>query len=70
MIIVIITISIITGKRDSTHHQLLEAISESGNMLELRQRLLYTTPSGWWWWWWCIESVFRITSQSRSTIGS
>ena len=46
------------GKRDSLHHHLLEAVSETANVLELRQKLLYTTPSGWWWW--CIESVFRV----------
>ena len=27
--------------------------------VELRQKLLYTTPSGWWWW--CIESGFRLS---------
>ena len=47
-----------TGKRDSIHHHLLEAIPETANVLELRQKLLYTTPSGWWL---CIESVFRNT---------
>ena len=36
----------IFGKRDSTHHHLLEAISETAKVLELRQKLLYTTPSG------------------------
>ena len=46
------------GKRDSIHRHLLEAVSETANVLELRQKLLYTTPSGWWWWW-CIESVLR-----------
>ena len=44
------------GKRDSKHHHLLEAISETAKVLELRHKLLYTTPSGWSW---CIESVFR-----------
>ena len=44
------------GKRDSIHHHLLEAVSESANVPELRQKLLYTTPSGLWW---CINSVFR-----------
>ena len=44
------------GKGDSIHHHLLEAVSETANVLELRQKLLYTTPSGWWW---CIKSVFR-----------
>ena len=44
------------GKRDSILHHLLETISETASVLELRQKLLYTTPSGWWW---CIESVFR-----------
>ena len=45
------------GKRDAIHHHLLEATSETTNVLELRQQLLYTTPSGWWWW--CIKSLFR-----------
>ena len=36
------------GKRDPIHHHLLETISEAANVLELRQKLLYTTPSGWW----------------------
>ena len=43
------------GKRDSIH--LLEVIFETATVPELRQQLLYTTPSGWWRW--CIESVFR-----------
>ena len=42
----------------SIRHHLLEAISETANVLELRQKLLYTTPSEWWWW--CIKSVFRM----------
>ena len=29
-------------------------------MLELRQKLLYTTPSGWWWLWWWLISLFRM----------
>ena len=45
------------GKRDSMHHPLLETVSETASVLELRQRLLYTTPYGWWWW--CIELVLR-----------
>ena len=28
-----------------------KAISETADALELRQKLLHTTPSGWWWWW-------------------
>ena len=40
------------GKKDSIHHHLLEAVSKTANVLELRQKLLYTTPSRWWWWWW------------------
>ena len=62
----------ITGKRDSIHHHLLETISETANVLELKQKLLYTIPSGWWWWWWwwlwwwwCIESVFRMMHHAR-----
>ena len=35
------------GKRDSIHHRLIEEILR---LSELRQRHLYTTPSGWWWW--------------------
>ena len=51
-----------TGKRDSIHHHLLEAVSETADVLESRQKPLCTTPSGWWWWWWwCIESFFRAT---------
>ena len=42
------------GKIDSIHHHLLEAVSETTNVLELRQQLLYT-PSRWW----CIKSLFR-----------
>ena len=49
----------IIGKRDSIHHHLLEVTFGTATVSELRQRLLYTTPSGWWW---CIESVFRIIS--------
>ena len=36
----------ILGKTDSIHHQLLEGTFETANVLELRQKLLYTTPSG------------------------
>ena len=46
------TVPMYNGKRDSIHHHLLEATSETANVLELRQKLLYTTLSGWWWWWW------------------
>ena len=46
------------GKTDSIHHHLLEVTSETANVQELKQKLLYTTTSGWWWCW-CIESVFR-----------
>ena len=49
----------ISGKRDSIHHHLLETISETAHVLELRQKLLCATPSGWWR---CIESVFRISA--------
>ena len=45
------------GKRHSVHHHLLEVTFETATVLEMRQKLLYTTPS---WWWWCIESVFRL----------
>ena len=55
-----------SGKRDSIHHHLLEAMYEATYMLELRQKLLYTTPSGWWWW--CIGSVFRTSEASNSGI--
>ena len=47
----------VPGKRDSIHRHLLEVISETATVPELRQKLLYTTPSGWWW---CIESVSRV----------
>ena len=54
---------VLTGRRDSMHH-LLEVIFEAETVPDLRQKPLYTTPSGWWWWWWwwwwCIESVFRV----------
>ena len=53
------------GKRDSIHHHLLEAISETANVLELRQKLLCTTPSGWWWWW-CRKSFFRDRVRGRA----
>ena len=36
----------ILGKRDSIHYHLLEAISETATVLKLRQKLLYSTPSG------------------------
>ena len=36
------------GKRDSIHHHLLEVIFETATVPELRQTILYTTPSGWW----------------------
>ena len=51
----------VIGKRDSIHHHLLEAVSETANVLESRQKLLYTTPSGWWWR--CIEPVFPVTEE-------
>ena len=34
------------GKKGSLHNHLAEAISETTDVLELRQGLLYTTPSG------------------------
>ena len=33
-------------ERCSVHHHLLEAISETANVLEFEQKLLHTTPSG------------------------
>ena len=51
----------ILWKSDSIHHHLLEVTCETANVLELKQKLLYTTPSGWWW---CIESVFRILAMA------
>ena len=39
--------------RGNTPH-LLEVISETATVVELRQQPLYTTPSGWW----CIDSLF------------
>ena len=43
------------GKIYFIHHHLPEATSETANVLELRQKLLYNTPSRWrWWWWWWI----------------
>ena len=49
--------NIISGKTDSIHHHHLKGNFETATVPELRQKPLYTTPSGWWW---CIESVFRI----------
>ena len=37
------------GKRDSINHHLLEVTFETETVPELRQKLLYTTPSGWCW---------------------
>ena len=45
-------------ERFYTPYHLLEVTFETANVLELRQKLLYTTPSGWRWF---IESVFRYT---------
>ena len=44
---VYIYIYICVGNTDSIHH-LPEVIVETAAVPELRQRLLYTTPSGWW----------------------
>ena len=49
--------SIYLSTRDSIDHHLLEVICETATVPELRQKLLYATPSGWWW---CKESVFHI----------
>ena len=54
----------LSGKRASIHRHPLEAISETATVLELRQRILYTTPSGWWWWW-CLKSLFRVIPDSQ-----
>ena len=53
------------GKRDSIHHHLLETVSKTANVLELRQKLPYTTPSGWWW---CIKSFFRAPRRVRRAV--
>ena len=42
------------GKIDSIHHHLQDASSETANVLELKQKLLYTTPARW-----CTKSLFR-----------
>ena len=59
-------------KRDSIHHHLQEVTCETATVLEWRQKLLYTTPSGWWWR--CIKSFFRscllLLSLSCSSSGS
>ena len=47
----------VVGKRDSIHHHLLKVTLETATVPELRQKLLYTTPSGWWWY---TDSVFRV----------
>ena len=41
------------------HHHLLQVTFETASVPELRQKLLYTTPSGWWWW--CIESILQLS---------
>ena len=46
-----------SGKRDSMHHHLLEVAVERQ---KLRQKLLYTTPSGWWWWYICVYTYTYI----------
>ena len=51
------------GKTDSIHHHHLKGNFETATVPELRQKPLYTTPSGWWW---CIESVFRKYSSPLS----
>ena len=55
------------GKTDSSIHRHLQEVTfETTSVLELRQKLLCTTPSGCWWW--CIESVFRTGQRlSRTT---
>ena len=58
-------------EESSIHHHLQEAISETANVLELRQKLPYTTPSGWRW---CTKSLLRymlsppFRSQTRSVL--
>ena len=42
------------GRKDSVHRPLLEAISETANVLELRQKFLHTTPV------WVVAVVYRI----------
>ena len=39
-----------------------KAVPETTSVLGLRQKLLYTTPSGWWW---SINSLFRATEVRR-----
>ena len=51
------SITVLCGKRDSIHHHLLEGTFETATVLELREKPLYSAPSGWWW---CIDSVFRL----------
>ena len=53
----------LSGKTDSIHHRLLEGTFETANVPELRQKLLYTTPSGWWWW-------YRIGLPTQAPAGS
>ena len=53
------------GKRDSIHNDLLEAISETANVFELRQKLLYTTPSRWLC---CMKSLFPTITRSHSSV--
>ena len=56
-------------KRDSINCHLLDAISETATVHELRQQLLYTTPSRGWW---CLEPLFRtkIASQRAQPLES
>ena len=56
---------VISGKRDSIHHHLLEVTFETATVPESRQKLLDTTRSGWWW---CIESVFRVRFGRTSSL--
>ena len=53
---------VIVGREILYHHH-LEATFETATATELRQKTLYTTPSGWWW---CIESVFRDSDHSNN----
>ena len=43
-------------ERFHIHHHLLDTMFEADTVPDLRQKPLYTTPSGWWW---CEDSLFR-----------
>ena len=55
----------VSGKRDSIHHYLLEAVSETANVKcgRTETKASIHHPLWWWWWWWrrCKNSLFRAS---------